>query len=331
VAQWALFTAVAGVLTVLLLVLARQSQQLLEEQSASADPDTLAGDDGSAPATDSVSEQFDDQPATSPGARPDTESGPEKTTERERETKNQSDTAQNVPEDEFGKQGADVPSESSREPDEQGIHGDPTEGPEIELTSTALFANVALTQGLVIVVLVAAAWYFEIPARGFGVSVTGPAILLGVAFGAALWIGNELSTTVADAVGASYDEGVREMMAPESAGSWVVLFVFVLPIIAIAEELLFRGALIGVPAAGFDISPWLLAVVASLAFALGHGAQGRVGIVVTGVLGFVLAAGYIVSGSLLVVIVAHYLINALEFFVHEYLGVEALFGGFASS
>ncbi|MFW6435839.1 MAG: CPBP family intramembrane glutamic endopeptidase, partial [Halovenus sp.] len=194
-----------------------------------------------------------------------------------------------------------------------------------------LFANVAVTQGLVIVVLVAAALYFEIPARGFGVSVTGPAILLGVAFGAVLWIGNELSTTVADAVGASYDEGVREMMAPESTGGWLVLFVFVLPIIAIAEELLFRGALIGVPAAGFGVSPWLLAVVASLAFALGHGAQGRVGIVVTGVLGFVLAAGYIVSGSLLVVIVAHYLINGLEFFVHEYLGVEAVFGRLASS
>jgi len=328
VAQWALFTAVAGVLTVLLLVLARQSQQLLEAQSTAADPDALGGDDRSAPATGPVSEQFDEQPAGRSGeqVQPDTESGIE----------SPSDASQCFPEDDSGKPAAIVDSESGREQDGQGLYGDPTQGPDIELTSTALFANVAVTQGLVIVVLVAAAWYFEIPASGFGVSAdptsTGvQALGLGVVFGAVLWLGNELSTAVADAVGASYDEALRETMAPASTGGWLVLFLIVLPIIAIAEELLFRGALIGVPAAGFGVSPWLLAVVASLAFALGHGAQGRVGIVVTGVLGFALAAGYILSGSLLVVIVAHYLINGLEFFVHEYLGVEAVFGGLASS
>jgi membrane protease YdiL (CAAX protease family) len=47
-----------------------------------------------------------------------------------------------------------------------------------------------------------------------------------------------------------------------------------------------------------------------------------VGVVVTGLLGFVLAAGYVVTGSLVVVVAAHYVINALEFFVHELLGVE---------
>lgn len=324
-AQWALFTAVAGVLTVLLLVLARQSAQLLESQSTPADPDAQAGEDRPASQADLASEQFDDEPASVPDDRVDTEEP----------FGNQTDSTHSFPEAESGEQTVAVDSESGRESDEQGIYGDVRQGPDIELTSTALFANVAVTQGLVIVVLVAAAWYFQIPTSSFGVTVdptsTGvQTIALGVGFGVALWIGNELSTTVADAVGASYDEGVREMMAPESTGGWLVLFGLVLPIIAIAEELLFRGALIGVPAAGFGVSPWLLAVVASLAFALGHGAQGRVGIVVTGVLGFVLAAGYILSGSLLLVIAAHYLINGLEFFVHEYLGVEAVFGGLAS-
>ncbi|MEF8814925.1 MAG: CPBP family intramembrane glutamic endopeptidase, partial [Halovenus sp.] len=93
----------------------------------------------------------------------------------------------------------------------------------------------------------------------------------------------------------------------------------VLPLVALSEELLFRAALIGVPAAGYGLSPWLLAVVSSLAFAFAHGAQGRVGIVVTGSLGFVLAGGYILSGSLLLVVVAHYVINAVEFLVHELL------------
>jgi len=70
------------------------------------------------------------------------------------------------------------------------------------------------------------------------------------------------------------------------------------------------------------VSPWVMAVVASGAFALGHGAQGRLGMVVTGALGLVLAAAFVVTGSLLTVIVAHYLVNALEFVVHEGLGIE---------
>ncbi len=198
---------------------------------------------------------------------------------------------------------------------------------EIELTPAMVIANVAVTQGLIAGIVLAAGWYFAIPAEAFGVTAdpfsTGlPAVGIGVAFGVLLWIGNEISTTIADAVGAAYDEGVRELLAPESPGGWLLLFGGVLPIIAISEELLFRAALIGVPAASFGLSPWLLAVLSSLAFALGHGAQGRVGVVVTGLLGFVLAAGYVLSGSLLLVVVAHYVVNAAEFFVHEYLDIE---------
>jgi membrane protease YdiL (CAAX protease family) len=199
---------------------------------------------------------------------------------------------------------------------------------QVPLSSWLLMANVAVTQGLAIVVLLGAAWYFQIPADAFGVpgeSVTGlPAVGIGLGFGVVLWAANDLSTTIADAVGAAYDERVRELLAPDSPQGWVALFGVALPLIALGEELLFRGAVIGVTHSGYGISEWALAVLASLAFALGHGAQGRVGVVVTGTLGFVLAAGYIVTGSLLVVVVAHYVINALEFLVHEYLGVAGL-------
>lgn len=197
----------------------------------------------------------------------------------------------------------------------------------VELTAGMLHANLAVTQGLVISILLAAAWYFSIPARAFGVTgdqaSTGVvAVLGGLVFGLALWTANEISTALADAVGAAYDEVVRELLAPATKRGWAVLFGGVLPLIAISEELLFRAALIGVPNATFEVSVWLFAVASSIAFALGHGAQGRVGVVVTGVLGFVLAAGYILSGSLLVVIVAHYVINAMEFIVHEYFQIE---------
>ena len=196
-----------------------------------------------------------------------------------------------------------------------------------EFSTGALLANVALTQGLFGAMLAVGAWYYEIPQSALGLTETAVgtgtlAVGVGIVFGVLLWTANELSATAADAVGATYDESLREMLAPDTIPGWILLLAVILPIIALVEELLFRAALIGVPAAGFGIHPLALAIFSSALFALGHGAQGKVGIVVTGGLGFVLAGGYILSGSLLVVVIAHYLVNALEFVVHEGIGVE---------
>jgi membrane protease YdiL (CAAX protease family) len=196
-----------------------------------------------------------------------------------------------------------------------------------ELTTGVLLVNVAVTQGLFGGVLVAGAFFYAIPAGALGLAAdpwqTGlPALLGGVGFGLALWAANEASASVADAAGVAYEEGVREALAPDTARGWAVLLGGVLPVVAVVEEFIFRAAVIGAPAAGFGVSPWALALVSASVFAAGHGAQGRVGVAVTGALGFVLAAGYILTGSLLVVVVAHYLVNALEFLVHEWPGPE---------
>jgi len=198
-----------------------------------------------------------------------------------------------------------------------------------ELTTGALLVNVAVTQGLFGGVLLAGAVFYAIPPGALGITADPwnagvPAVFVGVTFGLALWGANEASASVADAVGAAYDERLREALAPDSGRGWAVLLGGVLPVVAVVEEFIFRAAVIGVPAAGFGVSPWALALVSSAAFAVGHGAQGRVGVAVTGGLGLVLAAGYILSGSLLVVVVAHYLVNALEFLAHEWLGLDRL-------
>lgn len=209
----------------------------------------------------------------------------------------------------------------------EGTGTDSNLAAEVTLTPRMLLANVAFTQALVAAGLLAAAWYFAIPADAFGVTAepvsTGVlGVAVGILFGVSLWIGNEGTTYLADVVGAAYDETVRTLLAPTTANGWLFLYLVVLPLISVSEELLFRAALIGVPAAGFGISPWPLALGSSVAFALGHGAQGRVGVVVTGLLGFLLAGGYIVTGSLLVVVVSHYVINAMEFTMHEFLDLE---------
>jgi len=193
------------------------------------------------------------------------------------------------------------------------------------VSTGALLANVAVTQGLFGVVLVGGAVAFAIPAWAFGLgsdALTLTNLGWGIGFGVGLWLASECGSRVVDAAGVEYDEGLRELLAPETLDAWLVLLVVVLPVIAIVEELVFRGAAIGVVAAGLNVSPWTMAVVSSFGFAMGHGAQGRAGIVVTGILGFALATGYILTGSLLTVIVAHYLVNALEFVVHEGLGLD---------
>ena len=195
-----------------------------------------------------------------------------------------------------------------------------------ELSSVALLANVAVTQGLFAVVLVGAVVYTGVPLEALGVEWTAgyvqEGVVLGLAIGIPLYALNELGAATATRLGYDHDETLRESLAPSGAGGWGILLVGVLPVIAVFEELLFRAALIGALAVGFDLSPLLLAVVSSIAFALGHGMQGSVGIVVTGVLGFVLAGAFIATGSLLVVVVAHYVVNALEFVVHEGVGFD---------
>ena len=198
-----------------------------------------------------------------------------------------------------------------------------------DMSAGALFANVALTQGLFGALVVGGAVYFDIPARALGITgaqlSTGPAALaVGLAAGVGFWIGNEVAASVADGAGLGVDESLRDLLAPDSAAGWAVLLGLVLPTIAVVEELLFRAAAIGVPVAGLGAPAWAMILVSTVAFALGHGAQGRAGIAVTGGLGLGLAGLFVLTNSLLAVVVAHYLVNALELVVHEGLGVERL-------
>lgn len=221
-----------------------------------------------------------------------------------------------------GAEPLDVPAAPDPEPKP------PTRRPAIqELSSVALLANVAASHGLFLFVLIVGIWLTDIPVAALGITgeplSTGPlAIAVGLALGAAISLANTMAAGLVDVFDVDPSEQLRELLAPDSRAGWVLLLVVVLPIIAIFEELLFRAVLIGAFSVGFDLSPWLLAVLSSVAFAAGHGAQGGLGVVVTGLLGFVLAVVFILTNSLLVVVVAHYLVNAVEFVVVEGIGYE---------
>ncbi|TYL40308.1 CPBP family intramembrane metalloprotease domain-containing protein [Natronococcus pandeyae] len=304
-ADWTAFAAITGVVLALLLVLSTLTQSAFED----ADLDTDSSDDTAAETTSGT----DSTPA---GESPDSETP--STGESADSTSESVDATTGLETDADGEPAEPTVREQPRA-DDRGV--DPE-----SLTTGMVLANVAASQGLFALVLLGAVVYTGVPADALGIefsrSYLETGLLLGTAFGLVLYVANELGAATATRFGFDHDEQLRELLAPESIQGWLVLLGVVLPIIAVFEELLFRAALIGALSVGFGISPWLLAVVSSVAFAIGHGMQGSVGIVVTGVLGFVLAAIYIVTGSFLVVVVAHYFINALEFVVHEGLEFE---------
>jgi hypothetical protein len=88
------------------------------------------------------------------------------------------------------------------------------------------------------------------------------------------------------------------------------LFTLVGVTAGVCEEWLYRGFFLAVVAAlAGGLPTGALVVVAAAAFGLAHAYQGRVGILTTGLLGGVMAAIYLQTGSLLVPVLLHAVID----------------------
>ncbi|WP_232700938.1 CPBP family intramembrane glutamic endopeptidase [Halobacterium wangiae] len=185
-----------------------------------------------------------------------------------------------------------------------------------DLTSTELLVNTTASQVTLAAMLLVVGWLTGVPADSLGLAWSIELLAVGVGTGLAFAVANEALMRVFDAVGLGYDDSLREALTPTTLAGWLLLLFVALPVVAGFEELLFRGVLIGALSTGFGLSPWLLGVLSSVAFGAAHTAQGWVGVFVTTLLGLVLAAVYVTTGSLLVVFVAHYVMNAVEFVVH---------------
>ncbi|WP_440765983.1 CPBP family glutamic-type intramembrane protease [Natronorubrum sp. DTA7] len=339
-ADWATFAGITGVVLVLLLVLSHLTQSAFDNGSDSDRNRDSSGDSDSSVTAEPNAElespnapkprtEIDDSRSGVGADNSRATIGPAGSSTADRDSTLERDASPSSDVDAEADEDAEtvsVDSEATPHPE----RGRPTERPDgidpRSLSTGELLANVALSQGLFALVLLGGVIYTGIPAAALGIEFSlgylEQGLLLGTAFGLALYVVNEIGAATATRFGFDHDEELRELLAPDTRRGWSALLLVVLPIIAVFEELLFRAALIGVIAAAFGVSPWLLAVVSSIAFAVGHGMQGSVGVVVTGLLGFVLAAIFIVTGSFLAVVVAHYLVNALEFVVHEGLGFE---------
>jgi len=78
----------------------------------------------------------------------------------------------------------------------------------------------------------------------------------------------------------------------------------------VCEELLYRGVLLAIAVALLPgLSPWRLVLVSALAFAVAHTYQGVAGMLTAAVLGGSLAVVYLGSGSLLLPVLYHVLVD----------------------
>jgi membrane protease YdiL (CAAX protease family) len=105
------------------------------------------------------------------------------------------------------------------------------------------------------------------------------------------------------------------------------LFTLVGVTAGVCEEWLYRGFFLAVVAAVAGRPPeWVLGVVAAIAFGLAHAYQGIGGVVLTAVLGGVLAALYLSTGSLLLPVLLHAVVD-LRFLLVPARVLPAVAGG----
>jgi membrane protease YdiL (CAAX protease family) len=97
---------------------------------------------------------------------------------------------------------------------------------------------------------------------------------------------------------------IRFLLPTTTLQRW--LFVLVCITAGIAEEWIYRGFVFHFLVAELPtLNGWLIAVAAAVLFGIAHAYQGKVGTVLTGLLGFIFSLLYIVTGSLLLPMAMH--------------------------
>lgn len=152
------------------------------------------------------------------------------------------------------------------------------------------------------------------PAGGLPAFGWPQAVAAGVALGLGLKAGLVVLTRALAARGLYHGTtALVERMRPTTASEVGLHFLVVLPAIAVGEELWFRGVLVAVAHGALGLPLWLMVPFSAVVFGMPHREQGRTAVLTTGIVGLVLGGGLVATGSLLLVVAAHYTLNATTF------------------
>lgn len=103
-------------------------------------------------------------------------------------------------------------------------------------------------------------------------------------------------------------EAIRFLLPTTIAQRWV--FVLVCLTAGIAEEWIYRGFILHFLVSALPaVNGWIIVVAAAAMFGIAHAYQGKAGTVLTGVLGFLFSLFYLGTGSLLLSMILHALLD----------------------
>lgn len=184
----------------------------------------------------------------------------------------------------------------------------------IPLRENLLLAPIEnVVKGALVLVCTGLALASGLPARQFGWPPAQPLSELAIGLVAGIITQLLLSLITPWAIGrfgkGVYSISVIKNIYPRSRREWLLtpgaMFVAVL-----LEEVLFRGLLLG----GFSafLPPALLVAVLAIAFGLMHSAQAQLGMVVSAIVAIEFSLLFLLFGSLLVPLVAHYTVNMMQ-------------------
>jgi hypothetical protein len=174
------------------------------------------------------------------------------------------------------------------------------------------------------------AWFSGLPAAELGLTFKNPWRSLSLGLGVGLITQLVVSMATYQAIKyfgpQIYSPWLIRNILPRQAHEWLLVTLAFLPPV-VMEELLFRTLLIG----GFQsiVSLPVLIVGTSIVFGLMHLPQGKLGVVVAGIINALFCLLFIWSGALLVTVSAHYILNLLQvvaakFFQPEWLNYSTV-------
>ena len=118
-----------------------------------------------------------------------------------------------------------------------------------------------------------------------------------------------------------YDNRLLRAIVPVNRREWFLVVLALLPA-AVLEELLFRSLPLG--GLTWIASPWVLLWPLSLLFGLMHASQGQWGVAGTAVMGLLLSALFLYTGSIWIPTIAHWLLNVTEITLAQRQGLRPL-------
>ncbi|MBF0355012.1 MAG: CPBP family intramembrane metalloprotease [Alphaproteobacteria bacterium] len=129
-----------------------------------------------------------------------------------------------------------------------------------------------------------------------------------------LWLGLVVFDQLLEPLSAFLGSGWQLFGWPyiEHSGLWLLDLTLGLMLTAVAEEMVARRLALAV----LPGPMWVRLISSSLLFGLGHWGQGYGHMALTAIIGLAFGAAYLRTGSLGVVIAAHYTINLLVFGLH---------------